>query len=247
MTILVMRPVPDNEKTAAALRAIGYDVLLSPSLRFEALPLYDDHGTDYDAVIVTSANALRGIEDNAILARLRGLTLFAVGDASAEISRQFGFEKVLSASGDGGALRELVTKKLRKGGTVCYLAGADLGRDLTTELGERGYTVVTHTTYRMIPIPHFTDSVKDALTTGGVDAVVHYSRRSAKNFVEAVQTEGIEVTALSLPQCCISGSVAAVLREAGASQVLVAQSPDEPAIFEALGRAVPPGNQGQKI
>src|ERR1700755_1912375 len=99
MTILVMRPVPDNEKTAAALRAMGYDVLLSPSLRFEALPLYDDHGANYDAVVVTSANALRGIEDSAILLRLRKLTLFAVGDASAELAHQSGFESVVSASG----------------------------------------------------------------------------------------------------------------------------------------------------
>ncbi len=30
MAILVTRPEPDNEKTAAALRTRGYDTLLSP-------------------------------------------------------------------------------------------------------------------------------------------------------------------------------------------------------------------------
>jgi uroporphyrinogen-III synthase len=240
MAILVTRPFPDNEKTASGLRAAGYTVLLSPSLQFEPLALYDDHGTTYDAVVVTSANALRGVEGNAMIGRLRDTPLFAVGNASAEMARQFGFTKVASASGDADALRELVSTKLRKGSTVCYLAGTDLGRDLTNELGERGFTVITHTTYRMSPVPHFSDAAQAAFSAGNVDAVLHFSRRSAKAFVEAVQEAGIEIAALSLPQCCISGAVAAILRDAGASHVLVAQTPDENAIFDVLARAVSP-------
>ena len=37
MAVLVTRPEPDNEATAAALRAKGLEVLLSPVLRFEAV------------------------------------------------------------------------------------------------------------------------------------------------------------------------------------------------------------------
>jgi len=237
MSILVVRPFPDNEKTATALRAAGFDILLSPLLQFEPMPLYDDHNAAYDAVVVTSANALRGIEGQPLLSRLLQATLFAVGDSTADLARQFGFQKVLSASGDSGALRELVTAKMPAGSTLCYLAGADLGRDLPTELGDRGYTVVTHTTYRMSKAPYFTDEVKAAFADGGIDAVLHYSRRSAKAFVEAVQNAGIEIAAFSLPQCCISDGVAAILREAGAARVMVAPSPDENAIFDVLARA----------
>jgi len=237
MSILVMRPFPDNEKTAAKLRAAGLGVLLSPVLQFEPMPIYDDHSTSYDAVVVTSANALRGIENQPILTHLKSVKLFAVGDSTAELAREFGFRNVLSASGDSGALRELVKADVPAGSTLCYLAGSDLGRDLTTELGERGYTVVTHTTYRMNPSPHFTDTVKAAFAAGDIDAVLHYSRRSAKAFIEAVQKAGVEISAFSLPQCCISDGVAAVLREAGAARALVAQSPDENAIFDLLVRA----------
>jgi len=236
MSILVVRPFPDNEKTAAALRQAGHEVLLSPLLRFEPMALYDDHNAAYDAVVVTSANALRGIEGHPMLARLLRTTVFAVGDSTADVARQFGFQTVLSASGDSGALRELVTAKVRAGSTLCYLAGADLGRDLPTEFGDRGYTVVTHTTYRMSKSAHFADEVKSAFVDGKVDAVVHYSRRSAKAFVEAVQNAGLEIAAFSLPQCCISDGVAAILREAGAARVTVAQSPDENAIFDVLAR-----------
>jgi uroporphyrinogen-III synthase len=42
MAILVTRPLPDGEITAAALRAKGFEVLLAPMLRFEPVALYDD-------------------------------------------------------------------------------------------------------------------------------------------------------------------------------------------------------------
>lgn len=238
MAILVTRPQPDNEKTAQGLRAKGFEVLVSPTLRLEPLPFHYDPEVTYDAVIVTSANALRAVKDDPGLAPLQGLKLFAVGDASAETARQAGFRNVVSASGDGAALREAVTAKLKKNSTICYLAGADLGRDLTVELGERGYTVITHTTYRMMLVAGFADAVIAAFNAGGIDAVLHYSRRSARSFIEAAQASGVEILALALPHICISQAVASILREAGASRVIVAQSPDEIAIFEALDRTL---------
>jgi len=70
--------------------------------------------------------------------------------------------------------------------------------------------------------------------------VLHYSRRSARAFLEAARAAGVEISALAIPQCCISAAVASVVRDAGASQVTVASSPDENALFGALGRALRP-------
>jgi len=67
--------------------------------------------------------------------------------------------------------------------------------------------------------------------------VLHYSRRSARAFIEAVRAAGVEISALALPQCCISASVATVLRDAGAGRVIVASSPDEGALLVALESA----------
>ena len=68
--------------------------------------------------------------------------------------------------------------------------------------------------------------------------MLHYSRRSARAFLEAARAGGVEISALAIPQCCISGAVALVVRDAGAAQVAVAASPDEIALFEALDRAL---------
>ena len=93
MAILVTRPQPDNETTAAALRAKGFEVLLAPMLRFEPVAFHDDADARYGAVIVSSANALRAIEADLAGSRLLALPLFAVGERSAEAARRAGFRR----------------------------------------------------------------------------------------------------------------------------------------------------------
>jgi uroporphyrinogen-III synthase len=245
MALLVTRPQGDGETTADSLRSRGFEVLLAPMLRFEALPFQEEDAADYDAVIVTSANALRAVAPQLAGHALLRLPLFAVGEHTAAAARAAGFGEVASADGDAAALSEFVRgrrkgRKLKKGATLLYLAGADLSRDLAGELGEAGFTVVTRTTYRMAPVVGLPRAVCDAFMAGRIEAVLHYSRRSARAFLDAARAEGLEISALALMHCCISAGVAAVLREAGASQVVSAVSPDENALFEALARALRP-------
>ena len=250
MAVLVTRPHPDDEATAAALRAKGFEVMLAPMLRFEPVAFHDDEDARYGAVIVTSANALRGIAPHLQDSRLQGsrllkLPLFAVGEHTASAAHRAGFDNVIPASGDAASLRDLVlasvkAKELKKASPLLYLAGADLARDLAGELGERGFTVVTHTTYRMIPVSSLPREACDAFAASGIEAVLHYSRRSARAFLDAARAGGVEISALAIPQCCISAAVASVVRDAGAAQVMAAASSDENALFEVLDRALRP-------
>ena len=240
MAVLVTRPHPDNEDTARALRERGFKVVLAPMLRFEALPLADDLDADFAAVIVTSANALRAAE--AQLGPLLKLPLFAVGEHTASEARRLGFGQVVSAEGDAGKLRDLLRKNLKakKAKRLLYLTGNDLSRDLAGELSGHGFEVVTQTTYRMTALSSLSRATRDAFAANEVEAVLHYSQRSARAFLEAARAEGVEISALAVPQFCISANVAAILREAGALRVLAAASPDENALFGALERALRP-------
>jgi uroporphyrinogen-III synthase len=238
MAVLVTRPHPDNETTARALRERGFAVVLAPMLRFEQVPLPDDLEAEFDGVIVTSANALRATEPQA--GALLGLPLFAVGDHTAGEARRIGFTRVISADGDAAKLSKRVRRDVGEQARLLYLAGADLSRDLASELGEDGFEVVTRTTYRMVALAGLTAETREAFAANEIQAVLHYSQRSARAFLEAARAEGVEITALAVPQCCISANVATVLREAGAVQVLSAASPDENALFGALERALRP-------
>ena len=108
MAVLVTRPQPDDEATAAALRARGFEVLRAPMLRFEPVAFHDDVDAHYGAVIVTSANALRGIEPHLAGSRLLKLPLFAVGEHTAAAARSAGFANVIAADGDAAGLRDAV-------------------------------------------------------------------------------------------------------------------------------------------
>jgi uroporphyrinogen-III synthase len=243
MAVLVTRPHPDDEHTALALRARGFEVLRAPMLRFEPLGFRDDETTHYDAVLVTSANALRGLE--LADSRLLKLPLFTVGEHTASAARRIGFENVLVADGDAARLRDRVleavkTKALEKEGQLLYLAGVDISRDLAGELGAHGFSVATQTTYKMVSVTSLPREVCEAFAANGIEAVLHYSRRSARAFLDAARAAGVEISALAIPQACISAAVAAVLREAGATQLAVAAAPHESALFGALERALRP-------
>ena len=245
MAVLVTRPHPDDETTAASLRARGFDVLRAPMLRFEPVAVHEDMNARYSAVIVTSANALRGVEPLLKGHRMLELPLFAVGDHTAAAARRAGFTHVVSANGDAANLRDLVlaslrAKELKKASTLLYLAGAEIARDLASELEESGFRVVTQTTYRMIAVKSLPREACDAFAANQVEAVLHYSQRSARAFLDAARAAGVEISALAIPQCCISATVASVVRDAGAMQVVVAATPDENALFEALERALRP-------
>ena len=67
--MLVTRPQPDNEATAALLRAKGVEVLLAPMLRFEPVAFDIDPEVEYGGVIVSSANAFRAMEGKPSLTR----------------------------------------------------------------------------------------------------------------------------------------------------------------------------------
>jgi uroporphyrinogen-III synthase len=241
--VLVTRPDPDNAATAATLRARGHEVLLAPALRFEPIPLPPGSAADYSAVIVTSANALRAAAPQLQGHPLLELPLFAVGEQTAAAARRAGFVAVISADGDAEGLRECVVRSVRAAPAedtrpLLYLAGADISRDLAGELGARGIEIVTRTTYRMVPIVHLPRDVCDGFTANRIAAVLHYSVRSARAFLEAARAAGVEIAALAIPQVCISASVAQVLHEAGAARVVVAASPDEEALLTALGRSI---------
>ena len=228
MRIAVTRPEADGERTAAALRARGHDVLLAPLMRVE--PLAADLSGDWSAVAVTSANAVTALAQSPRSSELRTLPLFAVGKRSAEAA--LGFATVHCADGDVNDLVRLIVRAHR-GGALLYLAGQNRAADLVGELAGHGIRAELRTVYRALTAtfpPHLVAALKGA----ALDGVLHFSRRSAENYVGGAHAAEITETALSLRHFCLSGQVAEPLRAAGAKRVAVAAEPNESALLALL-------------
>jgi uroporphyrinogen-III synthase len=241
VTVLVTRAEPDNAVTADVLRQRGFDALLAPVLRFEPLPVRYDETIQHAGLIVTSANALRAIRSHPLSGQLIDLPVYAVGQRTANAARQTGFADVHAADGDVAALRKLVADavpKRKRKAPLLYLSGSDISGDIAAALARDGIAVTTVTVYRMIPVADLDDSVRAAFAAQTIEAVLHYSPRSAAAFISAVRRAGLEIAALALPQVCMSEAVARVLREAGATRLVVAETPQETAVIDALERAI---------
>jgi uroporphyrinogen-III synthase len=230
MRVVITRPEPAGERTAAALAARGHDVWKVPLMRIA--PVAADLAGHWGAVIITSANAPAAAAGNAAL---RKLPLFAVGERSAQAARQAGFADVSSAGGDVRDLVQLLRERKAGGqAPLLYLAGEDRAADLIGELAAHGIAAELRVVYRAAPLP-FPDELVAALQAGGdVQAVLHFSKRSADNYVAGARAAGVAEQALAVRHYCLSAQVAAPLSAAGAKRVTVAPRPQEAALIELL-------------
>ena len=148
--LLVTRPEPDAERTAAALRAHGHAVTVAPLLRVETLADAELGAGPWAAILVTSANAARAIAAHKRVAELRALPVFAVGERSAQAMRAAGFADVSSAEGAAGDLTRLAAERLKHGEPLLYLAGADRSSDIAADLAAQNFLVRTVVVYRAV-------------------------------------------------------------------------------------------------
>jgi uroporphyrinogen-III synthase len=234
--LLLTRPEPEAQRTAAHLRAHGHQVVIAPLLRIEPVGDAEIGAGPWAALIVTSANAAAAAA-HPRFAALRPLPVFAVGARSAAAMREAGFADVTSADGDVSDLIRVVTERLEGGAALLYLAGAERAGDLAGSLSARGFAVCTSVVYRAVKVGALPPSAVAALS-GGIDGVLYFSRRSAEAYVDAVRAAGLSAAALTKPaHFCLSAQVAGPLAQAGAANVHIAPQPTEASLIDLIPSA----------
>jgi uroporphyrinogen-III synthase len=232
MRLVVTRPQSEGERTAAALRAAGHEVLLAPLMRVE--PVAADLSGAWGAVVITSANAPAAISDNPERTTLITRPVFAVGRRSADAARQAGFTDVASAGGDVRYLVRLIAEQHADAkAPLLYLAGEDRAADLIGELAVHGVAAEMRIVYRAVTVP-FPPELIEAFKAQAVDGVLHFSKRSADNFLAGAGAAALAETALAVRHYCLSAQIAGPLAAAGAAQIAVAARPQEAALIELL-------------
>jgi uroporphyrinogen-III synthase len=119
---------------------------------------------------------------------------------------------------------------------LLYCAGEARAGDLAAALQSHGLRVEIVVVYRATGVTELTRDVRAALGSGAIDAVLHYSARTAGAFVAAATRAGIEDLSIQARHLCLSTQVAAPLAAAGAMTIEVASEPNEPALLALLGR-----------
>jgi len=232
MRVAVTRPHEDSERTAAALRVRGHTVLVAPLMEVEWIK--SDLATNWGAAIMTSANAARALASHPARDGLIKLPLYAVGRRSADAARAVGFTDITTAGGDLRDLLRIVSARRPDAkAPVLYLAGEDRSGDLIGDLAVRGIAAELAVVYRAVAAP-FSLSLIAALQAGEIDAVLHFSQRSADNYLAGASLANIAKQALAVRHLCLSAQIAEPLVAAGASGIEVAKRPDEAALMGLL-------------
>ena len=235
MRLLVTRPEPDAQRTAAALRALGHEAVMMPMLRIETIANADIGVGPWDALVVTSANAVRAVAAHRRLSELLVLPVFVVGRRTGEAARAAGFATMVSSDGDATALAQLAIKQLSTtGARLLYLAGEDRTGEIETALGAHGFAVHTVVMYRAVASDALAPAVTSALVAGEIDGILHFSRRSAEVFTAAATTAGVIDNVRKLQHYCLSAQVATVLEGAACRGICVAAQPDEQMLLACI-------------
>ncbi len=226
-------PATASDRTAAALAARGHDVREVPLMQVE--PVAADLSGSWGAVVITSANAPAAIADNPARDALLELPVFAVGRRSAEAAREAGFADVTSAGGDVRDLVRLLPSAAPMPRRPCSILPARTAPPIWSA-SLPATASRPRCAWSTAPSPRrFRDELIAALEAGGdVQAVLHFSRRSAENYVAGAREAGVAEQALDVRHYCLSAQVAAPLRAAGAKRVAVAPRPEEAALIALL-------------
>lgn len=237
MRLLVTRPEPDSQRTAAALRERGHHVSIAPLLRIEGIAADIGNGP-WDGLVVTSANSCRAVASHPRIAELVHRPMFAVGRHSADAARTAGFLNVTTSDGDVDDLAQLLAARFKaRDRRLLYFAGEDRTADLAAGLAEHGISVKTVIIYRAVKALEFPSPVRQALSAGEIDGVLHFSRRTTESYLGAAVGAALLDRALAPFHYCLSAQVARPLLQAGATAVRVAERPNEASLLELIGTA----------
>jgi uroporphyrinogen-III synthase len=100
--LLILRPQPGAGESAIRARALGLDPVVAPLFTIRALEWEPPEPAGFDALILTSANAVRCA--GPALSRFAALPCWAVGEATAAAARTAGIADVRTGPSDGAAL-----------------------------------------------------------------------------------------------------------------------------------------------
>lgn len=137
--VIICRPQLGAEETARRARKLGMTPVSYPLFTIEPLDWTPPPVDDFDAMMLTSANAPR--QAGQAMAGYAGLPVFATGDATASEAVARGFASVTVAPPDAQSVTEAITRAGHR--RVLHLCGKDV-RDVAADALHITRTPVYH-------------------------------------------------------------------------------------------------------
>jgi uroporphyrinogen-III synthase len=224
MKLLIIRPEPGASASAERAREAGLQPVLLPFFEVQAVAWESSDPADYDAVLLTSANAVRF--GGAGLESLRALPVHAVGERTAEAARAAQLDVASVGSSDAAAAVKAASDMGHR--RLLWLAGADHRPIKMPKNMPKALKVTTVISYASGP-KKLTDDMADVISSA--DAIALHSARAAIEFAKAVEEFGLDKASITL--AAFSPAIADAAGT-GWRAVAVAERPADIALLSAL-------------
>jgi uroporphyrinogen-III synthase len=237
MRLLITRPEIDAQPLRVELSARGHDSLIAPLLEIEFLADVRLDLTGVQALVITSANGARALDNRGIDNRGIDLAIkiFAVGDASARACRALGFSNIASANGDVSDLAALISRHIKpQDGPLLHVAGTKVAGDLAGALETAGISLKRVVLYRARIAATLPPAIVAELSNNNLDGALFFSPRTARSFVSLLQLADLSEACNKLTGFCLSQAVAHELRDLPWRNLVVAEAPNQSALLAAI-------------
>lgn len=217
--LLILRPEPGATTTVARGVAAGWHVIAAPLFAIAAEPWEAPDPAEHDALMLTSAQAVRHAGPS--LALYRSLPVYAVGETTGVAAIEAGFADVRMGDADAALL---VTMMARDGiKHPLHLAGRE-----HRILDAAPIPIARRIVYAADPVAELPAAARAALD-GGAIALIH-SQRAGTVFADLLAKAGTDPATVRV--AAISGAVGAGPWGA----VEVADAPNDAALLAAAAR-----------
>jgi uroporphyrinogen-III synthase len=234
MRLLVTRPEPGASILAEELRELGHEPILQPLLEFRALNFDPAKLHAAEALIITSGNCLRALEDMRLSAHATDIPLYCVGEETARRAQAAGFKELLATADTAEQLAAKIIATGNRNAALVHLTGEDQAFDLAGALSREGFRIKTVRVYNMKACREFAPAIDAMLKAGDIHGVILMSPRTAEIYVSLCQRHGVADCAKSPLYFCLSKNVAAKLASLQPNDVRVSRKPNRTALLELL-------------
>lgn len=207
-----MRPQPGADATAARAAALGLKARVTPLFAIESTAWDPPDPSRFDALLLTSANALRHAGPR--LSTLRSLPAMTVGEATAAAAREAGLTVAAVGEDDAASLLASLPLPLR----MLHLCGEDV-----TSSDSVGHHVEHCRVYRAVAVPD-----PGPLALSGQVVLVHSSRAACRLAELVTDRATIRIAAIS--------SAAAAASGLGWEHIASAETPTDAALLALAAR-----------
>ncbi len=248
--MLLTRLREESQASALALRRRKWSVVCAPLLSLKALPAPDlaEKLEKKPTLVVTSKSALRMLARTRAFSPLqnsamRALAVQAVGEESAALAKQMGFESVRAAQGTLASMIEQIRQHHPPSAPVLYLCGRHRRGNLVESLRKMGYSACRSVLYEAVSVQNLHTSAYNLLNPSlqsSLYASMFYSPRTADIFTTLYAQAFGETSMLAarLRFFCLAPSIGVRLHQRfPCARIVCAATPSEASLFQALDEA----------